>query len=97
MKAWETVAEPRLLVVGHYRMGFEVQPASGGSRVRVFIDYALPEAGLPRLLGILFANWYADWCTRMMADDVKRALAETAAELVMVSSTGSGACDRSAA
>ena len=44
-KTWETVAEPRLLVIGAYRMGFTVAEDGGASRLRVFIDYALPSRG----------------------------------------------------
>jgi hypothetical protein len=68
-KTWETVAEPRLLVIGGYRMGFTVTPANNESQLRVFIDYALPPSGLPRWLGRMFGGWYARWCTRRMVDD----------------------------
>src|SRR5215208_2350617 len=38
-KTWETLGSPRLLVVGPYRMGFQVEPQESGSLLRVFIDY----------------------------------------------------------
>ena len=41
-KVWETIGVPRLLVIGHYRMGFEVTPTDDAARLRVFIDYSLP-------------------------------------------------------
>ena len=71
-KTWETVAEPRLLVIGRYRMGFAVTPANNGSELRVFIDYAWPPGGLPRWLGRMFGGWYARWCTRSMVGDAVR-------------------------
>ena len=75
-KAWETVGEPRLLVIGAYRMGFELTPEAGdGSRLRVFIDYALPERGLAHWLGRLFGRSYARWCTRRMVADAVRQFA----------------------
>jgi hypothetical protein len=43
-KAWETVGEPRLLIIGQYRMGFDISPREGGSNLRVFIDYDLPHS-----------------------------------------------------
>lgn len=49
-KAWETGVAPRLLVIGHYRMGFEIAPRQSGSLLRTFIDYALPETSGARLL-----------------------------------------------
>ncbi len=72
-KVWETTGAPKLLVIGHYRMGFELSPQGNGSLLRVFIDYALPERGTARWLGRLFGRYYARWCTRQMVDDaVKR-------------------------
>jgi hypothetical protein len=64
-KAWETVGVPKLLVIGPYRMGFEVKPDGSASRLRVFIDYQLPN----NLLGRLFGNAYARWCTTTMVRD----------------------------
>ena len=71
-KVWETIGQPRLLVIGHYRMGFEIAPRDRGSLFRVFIDYALPEKGLARWLGILFGRFYARWCTKQMANDTAK-------------------------
>jgi hypothetical protein len=74
-KVWETTVPPRLLVMGHYRMGFEITPEGRGSRLRVFIDYALPDAPTTRWLGYLFAASYARWCTQRMAGDAAKAFA----------------------
>ena len=41
-KVWETLGDPRLLVIGRYRMGFEVQPTDRGTQLRVWIDFDLP-------------------------------------------------------
>lgn len=70
-KIWETIGTPRLLVIGHYRMGFTVMPHGAGSLLRVFIDYALPETMPGRLLGYLLGKYYANWCTRQLAADTK--------------------------
>src|SRR5688572_23510894 len=40
-KTWETIGHSRLLIIGHYQMGFELSPDSGGSMLRVFINYSL--------------------------------------------------------
>jgi hypothetical protein len=69
-KLWETVGSPRLLVIGHYCMGFEITPQGSGSLLRIFIDYALPDAAPARWLGYLLGRYYARWCTRQMIDDV---------------------------
>jgi hypothetical protein len=72
-KRWETVGEPRLLVIGGYRMGFEVTPAGTDSGIRVAIEYDLPGRGPSRLLGKLFGRAYARWCTRRMVLDAQAA------------------------
>lgn len=67
-KIWETIEEPKLLVFGNYRLGFEVVPDGPGSRVRLFIAYNLPRTTTGRLLGPLGAPVYARWClSRMIA------------------------------
>jgi len=70
-KVWETGA-PKLLVIGQYRMGFEITPKRKASLLRVFIDYTLPVGLFSGLLGGVFGNFYARWCTHRMADDAAR-------------------------
>ena len=68
-KVWETTRSPKLIVIGQYRMGFELLPNVGHTNLRVFIEYALPVRAPARWLGLLFAGSYARWCTRQMVDD----------------------------
>jgi hypothetical protein len=70
-KTWHTVGEPRLLVVGRYRMGFDIAPLERGCRLGVFIEYAWPESR--PWLGRIFGAAYARWCTRRMAIDARAA------------------------
>jgi hypothetical protein len=65
-KVWETVGTTRLLVIGAYRMGVQVTPVSGGSRMRVFIDYELPKGWATYWIGFLFSGFYARWCVDQM-------------------------------
>ena len=74
-KAWETVGEPRLFVIGPYRMGFEIAPSKRGVLIHVSIDYELPSHGISRLLGYLVGRVYAKWCIRQMVLDAKALLA----------------------
>ena len=69
-KAWDTVDDPHLLVIGAYRMGVEVRPETNGSRVRVFIDFDLPTGLVTYWLGRLFGLRYAKWCVRQMLQGV---------------------------
>ena len=73
-KNWETVGEPRLMVIGPYRMGFDLKPDGSNTQLRVAIDYDLPARGISRLLGLLFGRSYARWCTRQMVRDAARDL-----------------------
>ena len=68
-KVWRTTSLPKLLVIGPYRVGFEIVPQGAASLLTVFIDYALPASGLQRWLGRTLGPWYARWCTRRMAND----------------------------
>lgn len=70
-KAWETL-NANLLVIGQYRLGFELSPNAQVSRLRVFIDYDLPRKGLVRWLGQVLGKAYARWCTERMAKDASR-------------------------
>jgi len=70
-KVWETTGTPKLLVIGHYRMGFDLTPQGNSSLLRVFIDWALPETRPARWLGRAFGGLYARWCTKRMAGDAE--------------------------
>ena len=67
-KSWQATSEPRLWVIGQYKMGLEVSPQADASQFRVFIEYARPTAGIPRVLGKV----YARWCTRQMVTDAQK-------------------------
>ncbi len=70
-KEWETVGEPKLIVIGHYRMGLKINTEKNGSKLKVFIDYELPTSVGVRLLGYLFSGIYAKWCVGQILKDVK--------------------------
>ncbi len=72
-KSWETQGVPLLLVIGPYRMGFEISPTASSDvvQLRVFIEYALPK-GPARWLARGLGPVYARWCVRRMAKDGAR-------------------------
>lgn len=55
-KEWQTVGDINLIVIGHYKLGFEVRPTKKGSIFKVYIDYE----------DKLFGNFYAKWCVHQM-------------------------------
>ncbi len=63
-KTWQTVGNPKLIVIGRYQMGIEITPQGNESRLRVFIDYKMPQKHT--WLGKLFGNMYARWCVKQM-------------------------------
>lgn len=79
-KRWRTVGAPQLLIIGGYEMGFEIEPLPSGSRLRVWIDYALPGSFPGQLLGALFAGFYGRWCVNRMAGDAARTFPPKAGE-----------------
>lgn len=72
-KVWQTVGEPRLLVIGGYRMGFDIVAADRSSSVRMWIDYDLPRGAPARWLGRLLGRAYARWCTEQMLRGCRQA------------------------
>lgn len=68
-KVWETTGTPKLLVMGHYRMGFALSSSGKGAALRVFIEYALPATVPTRWLGRVLSRFYARWCTQQMVTE----------------------------
>lgn len=73
LKAWETVGEPRLLVIGSYRMRFQIEDSGRLCRLHVFIDYNYPTSVVGRIAGTLLGAIYARWCVDRMATAAKAA------------------------
>jgi|SRR3989344_632506 len=66
-KAWETVGDLKLLVIGYYKMKFEIKPKNSESVLQVSIDYDLPQTNI--WLGYIFGKSYAKWCVRRILKD----------------------------
>lgn len=69
-KEWHTVGNLNLIVIDHYRLGFEIIFENGFSKFKVFIDYNLPKSPTGKLIGMLFGKMYAKWCVRQMSSGV---------------------------
>ncbi len=70
-KVWETVGSPTLLVIGNYRLGFDIASKGNSSDLRVFIEYDLPSSPRLRWLGNLLGSIYAKWCVRQMVKSAR--------------------------
>jgi hypothetical protein len=67
-KAWRRTDPASLLVMDGYTMGYEVSPEDGGSRLKVWIDYALPARWLAQLPARIYARWRVDDLAQDAAD-----------------------------
>lgn len=73
-KVWETVGNPQLVILGWYLMRLRTVADGEGTRVSLEIRYRRPERLFYKLLSVLFARVYAEWCLSRMLNDTKRAL-----------------------
>lgn len=71
-KEWRTVGNIKLIVIGHYILGFEIIPLNEVSKFRVFIDYDYPESLIGKILCFLLGGAYAKWCVRNMISGVSK-------------------------
>lgn len=71
-KIWQTAGYQKMIVIQDYRMGFETHPAPGGTELRGFIDYTLPQGVVGGLLGLLAGPLYARWCVTRIVDGTRQ-------------------------
>jgi hypothetical protein len=71
-KEWQTVGDLKLLVIDHYKLGFEIKSENSNSNLRAYIDYDLPKSQKTKILGLLFSAAYAKWCVRQMLNGVAK-------------------------
>lgn len=69
-KAWETVGDINLLVIDHYKLGFDIKPSNSQSAMTVYINYNLPQSKKTQWIGRLFGGMYAKWCVTQMVNGV---------------------------
>jgi hypothetical protein len=74
LKEWETSGEANIIIMSWYKMWFEISPFENGSVVKLSISYLQPKKWFYKLLSILFANWYCNWCLKNMLNDTKKNL-----------------------
>lgn len=73
-KVWETIGMPKLIILGWYLMHLKTEPVTGGTLVSLEIQYIRPRGFFYKLLSILFARRYAEWCVTRMLNDSKKSL-----------------------
>ena len=73
-KVWETTGEPKLIILGWYRMRLVTEPREGGTLASLEIEYTHHEGFFYKILSAALAGWYADWCLTRMLGDAKKSL-----------------------
>lgn len=71
-KTWNTIGDIRLIVIDHYRLGFEIIPHGDMCDFKVFIDYNLPQSFVGTVIGNIFGGIYARWCLKQMTSEVAK-------------------------
>jgi hypothetical protein len=77
-KAWKSDGATPFPVINRYTMGYEVAPEGGGTRLKVWMDFA----PTTRLLGALVAPIYARWRVDDLAQDAADSFTDMAAAVI---------------
>ena len=73
-KVWETIGQPKIIILGWYRMILKTKPSKEGTLASLQIDYTQPDGWFYKLLYFLLSRWYCNWCLNNMLNDTKRNL-----------------------
>lgn len=74
-KVWETVgSQTQMIILGWYRMRLETEPKEDKTLALLEIEYAPPKGFFYKLLSIILARRYAEWCLNKMLGDTKKTL-----------------------
>lgn len=73
-KVWETCGTTDLVVIGDYRMGFDIAGRDGGSHLTIWVDFA--RSPKHPLLSHLLGRSYARWCVDQMLGSAKALVRE---------------------
>ena len=71
LKAWKTIGEPKLAVFGPYEMSVRLESAGNETEAEIDLLYFPPKSRSGRLLFAAFGDWYARWCVRLIAEDLR--------------------------
>lgn len=74
-KVWETDgSQPQMIILGWYRMRLRTEPKENKTLASLEIEYAPPKGFFYKLLSIILARRYAEWCLNKILGDTKNAL-----------------------
>jgi len=70
-KIWETIGQPKMIILHWYRMHLLLVPNSKGTLAELSIEYTLPTQVFYWLISLLLAPIYAKWCVGNMLKDTR--------------------------
>lgn len=73
-KTWETLGDPKLIILSWYKMHLRVFPVSTGVKAELSITYERPKSLFYKMLSFLSADWYCKWCLKKMLGDARKSL-----------------------
>jgi hypothetical protein len=72
-KEWKTNGDVKIIIMGWYRMFWNLKPVEGGTLATIGIDYSAPREWYFKVLSFLFGGMYSRWCLNSMLRDTKKA------------------------
>jgi hypothetical protein len=73
-KVWETTGDPKIILLGWYRMILKLMPVKEGTLVSLQIDYTQPNGVFYNFLYFFLSRWYCHWCLNNMLNDSKKTI-----------------------
>jgi hypothetical protein len=75
-KVWETIGDAKMIIYSWYQMQLLISNEGRKTNAELSITYKRPENILAKLVSIIFADWYCNWCLKKMLNDAKKQLEE---------------------
>ena len=73
-KVWETIGQPKIILLGWYRMILKTSAVKEGTLTSLQIDFTPPSGFFYKILYFLFSGWYCNWClNNMLGGDIMAA------------------------
>ncbi len=70
-RVWETIGEPKVIVIGKYSMFLKLAPADGSTMTTLGISYEKPKDFFGKVLEFFLGKWYCNWCLNNMLHDAQ--------------------------
>lgn len=76
-KVWETIGEPKMIILGWYKMHLVLSPEGKNTKAELSLAYTKPTGLFFKFIAFFLAPFYANWCLNNMLQDSKKFLEAT--------------------